>query len=250
MAATVVLEWKFSPPSYFEEGLTIQRQHVIITIADGKVVARIPAAIYDKDPVVVRANVEAELRARFLAAQIIDHKHVDLAEPTLIRIDSEGRRHLFVEVEAGHVTVTGGMIDVEIRNKAGNIVSSSRTNRIARRNEVADLAGKHASDELLIAMLASYDDAIRDPRNELIYLYEVRDAIAAHFHGQDAAQAALGIDRQAWSRFGFLCCTLPLRQGRHRGHNVGALRDASEDELNEARTFARNVIDRYLRYLA
>jgi hypothetical protein len=34
-----------------------------------------------------------------------------------------------------------------------------------------------------------------------------------------------------------------LKQGRHRGKKVGNLRDATEGELNEARSIARFVVE-------
>ena len=42
---------------------------------------------------------------------------------------------------------------------------------------------------------------------------------------------------------------MPLRQGRHRGNNVGVLRDATEGELVEARDYVRVMIEAYLQYL-
>jgi len=41
----------------------------------------------------------------------------------------------------------------------------------------------------------------------------------------------------------------PLKQGRHRGRNLEILRDATEDELVEARNFTRELIGKYLDYL-
>ena len=63
------------------------------------------------------------------------------------------------------------------------------------------------------------------------------------------ARIALAITSSQWSRLGQLCNDEPLRQGRHRGKTRVALRDASEDELFEARRIACDMIVAYLQYL-
>jgi hypothetical protein len=41
----------------------------------------------------------------------------------------------------------------------------------------------------------------------------------------------------------------PLREGRHRGNSLGALRDATKEELETARKIAREMIEAYLAHL-
>lgn len=90
---------------------------------------------------------------------------------------------------------------------------------------------------------------MRDSNNELVHLYEIRDALSVKFGGETSARAALAITSSQWSRLGQLCNIEPLRQGRHRGKTSGALRDASEAELTEARGIARAMIEAYLQHL-
>jgi len=98
-------------------------------------------------------------------------------------------------------------------------------------------------------MLRSYDASVRDPNNELVHLYEIRDALSAKFGGENSARTALAITSTQWSRLGQLCNQEPLRQGRHRGKTGEALRDANEGELAEARGIARAMIEAYLQHL-
>ena len=79
-----------------------------------------------------------------------------------------------------------------------------------------------------------------------MHLYEVQEAVATKFGGVGAARIALGVSRASWSRLGQLANDEPLKQGRHRGKKVGNLRDATEGELNEARSIARFVVESYL----
>jgi hypothetical protein len=90
---------------------------------------------------------------------------------------------------------------------------------------------------------------VRDPNNELVHLYEIRDALSVKFGGDNSARAAIAITASQWSRLGQLCNNDPLRQGRHRGKTGEALRDASEGELVEARGIVRAMIEAYLQYL-
>jgi hypothetical protein len=91
---------------------------------------------------------------------------------------------------------------------------------------------------------------LREPGNELIHLYEIRDALSTKFGGERGVRAALlGISSSDWSMLGRLANDEPIRQGRHRGHHAGALRGATETELAQARAIARRMIDAYLRYL-
>jgi hypothetical protein len=39
----------------------------------------------------------------------------------------------------------------------------------------------------------------------------------------------------------------PLAQGRHRGQQVGMMRDATDDELDEARKITQDLIEGFLR---
>ncbi len=75
----------------------------------------------------------------------------------------------------------------------------------------------------------------RTSANERVHLYEVREALSVKFGGKKTVRSKLGISSPDWSRFGQICHTEPLRQGRHRGKRGGPLRDATEGGLSEAR---------------
>jgi hypothetical protein len=91
--------------------------------------------------------------------------------------------------------------------------------------------------------------SVRDPANALVHLYEIRDALSKHFGNDTAARKALGISINKWERLGILANDPSLKQGRHRGGSLGALRDATVKELGEARRIARSLIEGYLEYL-
>jgi hypothetical protein len=135
-----------------------------------------------------------------------------------------------------------GQPDILTRDAASNVLRDTRAERIAGHNAMLDsIAPKLARSLLLRAMLDSYSHSIDDPANELVHLYEVRDALVAHFGDEQSARAALDISRAQWERLGVLANVEPLEQSRHRGKHRG-LRDATAAELEEARSIVRKWI--------
>lgn len=90
---------------------------------------------------------------------------------------------------------------------------------------------------------------MNNPRNELVHLYEIRDALAKRFGGEKGARSALGITRAQWSELGRLADAEPILQGRHSGAHFGSLRDATAAELSSAREIGRGMIEAYFAYL-
>jgi len=248
MGSVVVLEWTFTPANYFEEVIEISRDDYTMTIADGQVRAEIESAIFEADPG-IRQRLHDALDDRFQGVQVVTFCSYELSSSTKTREHPDGRRDIFIDAEPGKIVITGGAVDIRVTDKDGNVITDSKQDRIAKKKDFAELVSAHRpNDTFLASMLKSYKAAIRDPSNELVHLYEIRDAISKRF-GSKIAAKELGIEEEQWSRFGKLCSFEPLRQGRHRGANPEALRDATEDELTEARGIAQALIVAYLEYL-
>jgi len=249
MDDVVVLEWTFSPPDYFEETIVIERDTYTMTIDNGKVEARIGPAAYDQEHK-MRGELHDTLNDRFLGVQLLTHKAYELSKASMYRLHPDGRRDVTVFPEPCVIGESFGTPNIVVKDKYGNIVSDSRRDRIEEKKELAELVAKYRpQDQVLASMLASYKMAVTDPDNELVHLYELRDALSAKFGGESAALTTLAISNTKWSRLGRLANIDPLRQGRHRGEKVGKLRDATESELKEARNIAHNMIQAYLAYL-
>jgi len=249
MNAVVVLEWKFSPRDYFEEAIRISRQDYTMTIADGQVQAKIDSAIYEANPD-MRQGLHDALNDRFLGVQLLTHRAYELSPSAMTRVHPDGRRDIFIEAEPGRIVISGGTVDFQVTDKDGNIISDSKRDRIEKKKSLAELVTSHrATDALLASLLRSHGAAVRDPNNELVHLYEIREALSTKFAGENAARSALGISSSQWARMGQLCNNEPLWQGPHRGKTGGALRDATEGELTEARGIARTMIEAYLQHL-
>ncbi|NLH21788.1 MAG: hypothetical protein GX463_06425 [Methanothrix sp.] len=248
MSAIVVLEWKFSPPDYFESQIEIEQDDYIMTIEDGKVEARIDSAIYEANPL-MRDALHKVLNSRFLGVLLYSHKPYRLENPTMARLHDDGRKDYFLMVEPGRYKLTGGRADFQYTNKDGIVVVDTKRDRIEEKKAIADLVSKHVSEDLVLALLRSYEDSVRDPNNELIYLYEIRDALCRRFDNEKAVIDKLGISSNKLKYFRKLCNHEPLMQGRHRGKTYDSLRGATEAELSEARETAKAMIEGYLQYL-
>ena len=248
-STTVILEWTFTPITYFEEPLQLPTDRGIIHIGEGKVEARFDATVYDQDPS-IRQRLHDQVLSIFRGAQLTNQKPYKLAEQsTVIRLEPDGRRSVSREIRGRVTVIIGHAPDIRITDKDGNVVRDSRRDRIEARRRLAELARRHDADPLAPSLLESFETAMNDPPNELVHLYEIRDALKKKFRTACKARTALGISGRKWDRLGGLADTLPLRQGRHRGRHTGALRDATEAELADARAIARSMIEAYLNYL-
>jgi hypothetical protein len=250
MSADVVLQWNFSPAKYFEETTDTVCEGHVMKIAEGKVEAKINAEIFAASPS-LGDKLHNGLNKQFLIQQLFTHKPYTLSLPVKIIVHHDGRKDYFLELEPGTIRVTGGSIEFRVMDKNGRIITDSRGERIETIKRFREQFIPHTVDELLPVLLQSYDAAVKDPNDELVHLYEIRDALATKFGGESNAKAALAITPTTWSRLGQLCNHEPLNRGRHRGKKAGeVLRDARADELAEARGIARAMIEAYLRYLS
>ena len=198
----------------------------------------------------MRAELDAALRNRFEAQQVMRHKPYELGGAVVKSVGADGAVNtvLFAEmIEALNATDSA---DFVLASADGVVLKDTKAERIAASNAFAARVEAHTSDALLRALLVSYRGSVRDPKDELVHLYEIRDALAKKFGGETTARATLGVSKHDWSELGRISNSLPVRQGRHRGQSPGASRDATEEELTTARRVAFGMIQRYLDYLA
>jgi len=248
MNDTYVLEWTFTPADYFEEPTDFSCEFCSIHVENGKAVARVPSDKYPDDHS-VRNQLHGELDSRFMGAQVLSHKPYTLSKSNVSRLHLDGRKDVWAFVEGARIAITGGTVDFVLRGADGGVIRDTKQERVERRFEFSQLAARYINDPVANAILRSYAAAVKDPQNELIHLYEIRDALSKHFGGEATALAKGGLSQGQWSRFGRLANSEPLIQGRHRGKQPGALRNATTEELTEARDIAREMIRNYLRQL-
>jgi hypothetical protein len=245
MDAVVVLEWKFSPPDYFESQIDIKEGDCTMIIANGKAEAKIDSAIYDATPS-IRDTLHDVLNSRFLGFQLSSRKAYNLSSPTKTRVEhADGRKDYIMEVEPMQIDIIFHPITLLHCDTDGNVIADGQTEKMKC---LGDLVRKHANDEVLKSLLKSHNASVSDPDDELVHLYEIRDALSRRFGSDARARSTLGISKREWSDFGKLCNIEPLKQGRHRGEHK-TLRYATDIELSEVRGTAKVMIEAYLKYL-
>ena len=186
----------------------------------------------------------------FNGAGVYLHKPFQLSGPVMTRVHPDGSVDRFVECLTARMTIKGYPSDIKITDIDGNVISDTASERRQATLKLAQLSGRYfGKDSTLESLLNSYKSAIDDPRSELVYLYEIRDAFKKKFGSESASRNSLGISKSDWSGLGRLANDPSLIQGRHCGQATSGLRDASSDELSEARSLARSMIEAYLLYL-
>lgn len=248
---TVQLEWKYSPENYLEEPIAILFEGGDLEIKDGIAIAKIDPDLYHADSS-IREILTRQIESRLHAVQIMTHKDFELSKSSRADIRDDGKKNHFLEVESCVMTMSMsiGTVDLIVKDKDGNVVSDTKKERLDKQKHFATLVDKHRnSDSTLDQMLKSYQKSVKDPDDELVHLYEIRDSLSERFGSKNSAIHKLGITITDWGEIGKIANTLPLKQGRHRGKAVGALRDADIAELEEARKSVVYLIEKYLEYL-
>jgi hypothetical protein len=248
MSTQELFEWDYSPSNYFEEPFEVVRDDYTMAISPGKVEAWVASNTFSQNPA-IRSEMQAFLNDRFLGVQLLVFRPYELSDSRRTCVHLDGRRDVFIEFKGVAAVAAGGTVDIRMTNADGTVYDS-KEDRVAAERRLAELVQLHrSSSPALAAMLTSFGNAIRDPQNELVHLYEVRDALSVELGGKSKAIATLGLTSAAWSRLGQLSNEEPLHQGRHRGKSGAALRDATQTELQEAREIARSMLSLYVNHL-
>lgn len=243
MTTRTEFEWAYQPSDFLEAATTVP-------LAAGQLSAEAGKALFTlktpAEPVLaaLRASVDEEVCAVFELRQLVTHRPFTLHGPNIIQHRADGAKMIYVlEV----VDVIGPIRDdLVIKNGAGNVVADTKAERIASETGfLLSFMPKLMKSPALRAMLKSYGQAVQDPDDELVHLYEVREGAAKRYGNDSAARSALRITRADWQTIGRLANHEPLRQGRHRGRRSTELRDATPEELATSRSIARRIIEAF-----
>lgn len=252
MESTVVkvqLEWKYTPESYIEEPIRIKEEGFELSISDGVALARIEPSFHSQHSY-IKEYLTGLIESRLLAVQIMFHGDFTLNKPSRSDLKRDGTKNIFLEVDPIVLKMSVGSVDFVVRDKDGNIVSDTKRDRLDKQKWFAKTVDKYRGvDSTLDQMLRSYQMAVKDPKNELIHLYEIRDAFSARFGKKKNAIKHLDITNHDWNIIGDFANIQPFEEGRHRGKSVGALRPAEKHELAMARKSVSYLVEKYLVFL-
>lgn len=245
----IQFEWKYSPETYLERPILIEFDDGLLEIKDGVAIAIIDPKLLHKDNTIGK-KLSREIENNLFAVHITTHKDFELEYISRADIKEDGTKSCYVQASATATMTLSAKVDVVVTDKDGNIVSDTKRERLEKQNNLTYLINKYrAYDVTLDLMLKSSHKSKKEPNNELVYLYEIRDALSQKFDSKTKAIHALGIATKEWDEIGKLANYLPLKQGRHRGKAACSLRDAKPAELEIARKSASHLIEKYLEFL-
>ena len=249
MGLSVTITWSYKPTDYFEDPYKGTFEDVELKIFDGSIEATVDAILYDSDPG-LSARLKQHIIGLFDGIKLMSHSPYEIRTGAIERERPDGGRDIVIIPSAACAVAMAGKVNVKLIDKDGNVIHDSRAERIRSRMLVAQaIATKKGTDDTLDAILDSYSRAVDDPDDELIHLFEIREALAKHFGGKTEALAAIEVSSNRNSTLGRLANHEPLNQGRHRGKKAPNLRDATTEELEEARSIARDMILGYLEFI-
>ena len=185
MEDIVLLERPYKPSNYSEDKEVIRYKKIEMVISDGKVIAQFEVTQLKANPNLAD-ELYNDLYAIFQGMQLLTHKKFDLSKsPAKTVIHSDGKKHHCLSInimESGQIIEN---VDSEVMDKNGNIISDSRKERIEKQREFGSLVRKYRPINQNVAkMLDSYEGAVRHPDDELVYLYEIREALQKEFKGK------------------------------------------------------------------
>jgi hypothetical protein len=246
----IILEWKFTPPDFFEKPYDIKEKDYKIEIDNGFIKATVTPELYEslQD---ARMQFHEKINDLLLGAQVINFKRFSITKPTMHRLRPDGRKDIsiFPDPIVCKVTVSDS-VDIIIADKDGNIVADTKSQRINSRKKFSELSVKYRrTDYVAASILDSFNTAVNDPANEFVHLYEIIESLCDRFGNEKKLRDALCVSKKYIGKLRRLSNTEPVTQGRHRGKNPGSLRTADSSEKMEAREVGRKLIQSYLGYL-
>jgi len=249
------LEWPYTPTNYFERPFKFKNKNYEIEICDGRVKVMLFAEEYHKLNTIPE-NLIDDIRSKidfiFMAVQLETHSPYDISKTYSFHYaQPNGRESVTIRPEAASMKVSVSSVDFKVTDSKGNVIVDTRAERIHCKKEFAKLALKYGpKDKTTQSVLRSFRASINDPGNSLVHLYEILDALKKKFSTREKALTALHIsDDTRWDRLHKLANDEPLKEGRHRGSFPGQLRNATQQEVEEATKIAEEMILKYFYYL-
>lgn len=245
----IFLKWVYTPADFFEVKITDLLPDYEHIIENGEITVSMDLDEYQRNP-----NIQDQLHEFFFSyfkgANLTIQKPFTLKQAGGQIIYPDGRKGYILQAEAAIFMTSFGSVDFCVIDSGGKIKIDTKQARLNRTRRYGVLAVKYRRlDPVVESLLSSFEKSRNNPKTELVHLYEIRDSLSTRFDGKKNAIQKLGISEDNWVTLGRLADNEPFNQGRHSGKHIGALRDATERELKEARDIAVEIVFAYLEYL-
>ena len=246
----IILKWKFNPPDFFEALYTSEEEDFKIEIDNGSINAKMSSFFYESQPD-VRMEIYEKINDIFLGAQVVNFKPFSITNSTMHRFHSKGQKGTTIFLEPLVLNVNlSEFVDIKITDKNGNIVGNAKSDRIKSIKNITKLTIKFGRTDFIAAsILKSFNNAVNDPANELVHLFEILESLRCRFENDKKIREDLDVSNNSIRDLHRLANDNCIKQGRHRGQNPSNLRSANSSEIRKARDIARKLIISYLEYL-
>jgi hypothetical protein len=155
----------------------------------------------------------------------------------------------FAAVVGARAFCLAGTVDVEVRDRAGNVVDSSAMRRErdqqATQHGLSDLTKRAARDANLRDMLDHWGRYVADPDGRLHPLYDVLQVAERLYKGREKAAAALNLVYDDVDNLGKISNNPTVLNSRHPGKAPGPHRIATEAEVETCERAAQAIIENY-----
>jgi hypothetical protein len=192
------------------------------------------------------AETTESVRLMLQARQILTRQAFTLLGPNITHHKDNGSRNIVMIAETVTLKITCHASDILFTAADGTVIRDTKRERVDQETELlAALVSKGSTCAAARRMIESFGKSIDDPANELVHLYEIRDA-AAHFGGERTACTKLGVSKADWSHLDPLANDEPLDRCQHRGRRSELLSHATADELAVARRIALQILEAFI----
>lgn len=241
--------FSYSPPDFLGGKQEINKSNYKISLENGKASAYVDETCSDDKIILIDAMAE-DIERALIIRQMTNFPKYEFNKSRIDVYNEEGGKGVFINAKDAPIEVKTGVSGcLKKRDKNGKVIYDSRLKEKQDEKYINDCLAAHGSDNTLNSICNSFHNAMQSPENELVRLYEMRDALSTKFGGKDKSCKNLGISEKDWDELGVICNAKPIDKSRHRGKHIGNIRKASDNELNKAREIAKKLILSYCKYL-
>ena len=246
-----VVQFEYKPVDYFESSFEFVSERYFLKIKNGMAQFSLchPESAVSES---LKKEMTDKLNTILNARMVIKHESYKVGSINVQQHYADGsiKIHRTITCGTGNLKLNSFTPDIILKDVSGNVVRDTKAERLQKELQFLKLSAHTSFNHPLIdKVFASYRSAVLDPADELVHLYEIIDALKNHYKEKSKALAALNISEVKWDRLFTLANNEPLKEGRHRGSKPN-LRTATEKEMTEARTIAREIIEAVLSKLS
>jgi hypothetical protein len=246
MISDIVLSWQYEPIDYFDDKLHFDFNGFKIEVSSGLINAEITSFDITNLSTLQKSLIVA-IESPFIARRIIYDKEYSIGIATTTFKNKYGVSGAYISVPNATICIKAFPPEIMLIDANGVVLSDTKKDRDNQEAALRELLLTNMSkDRALRRMVKSYLTAMSDHSNELLYLYEIRDAASEIFQGAHKARKRLCVPESDWQYLGKIANESPVLEGRHRGKHLDDLRSATHEEKIRARGIALDIIIKYI----